>query len=50
MGLPLLSSLPKQALDFIDADTLFRAFQHPDTQAKPFVRWWWNGLRITKKK
>lgn len=27
---------------------LFLTFQNPDGHAKPFVRWWWNGLRITK--
>jgi hypothetical protein len=28
-------------------DTLFEAFAHPPAQARPFVRWWWNGIRVT---
>ena len=49
MGFPLLHSLPKSAMNFMKEDALFRAFRDPDTQARPFVRWWWNGLRITKQ-
>lgn len=48
MGIPFLSSFSTYAFELTDED-LFTAFQEPDSQAKPFVRWWWNGLRITKE-
>ncbi|GAA4780679.1 glycosyl hydrolase [Olivibacter ginsenosidimutans] len=28
---------------------LYAQFKHPPHMAKPFVRWWWNGLRLTEK-
>ncbi|GAB4239314.1 MAG: glycosyl hydrolase [Acidobacteriota bacterium] len=28
-------------------DALFAGFQNPPAQARPFVRWWWNGNRVT---
>ncbi len=28
-------------------DELFRGFVAPPAQARPFVRWWWNGNRVT---
>jgi hypothetical protein len=31
------------------ADTLYTDFQNPPTDARPFVRWWWNGLNVTEK-
>lgn len=30
------------------ADTLYRDFQNPPGEARPFVRWWWNGLYVTE--
>lgn len=27
-------------------DALFDSFRNPPAEAKPFVRWWWNGLRV----
>lgn len=30
------------------ADPLFRSFQSPSAEARPFVRWWWNGNRLTE--
>lgn len=27
-------------------DTLLDVFRNPPPEAKPFVRWWWNGLRV----
>jgi len=27
-------------------DPWFEAFRNPPAEAKPFVRWWWNGLRL----
>ncbi len=32
-----------------DSDELFALFKDPHGIAKPFVRWWWNGNRITKE-
>ncbi len=29
-----------------DDDALFEQFRNPPAEAKPFVRWWWNGLRV----
>ncbi|MDR2774827.1 MAG: hypothetical protein LBC19_08810 [Tannerella sp.] len=29
------------------SDPLFAAFQNPPVTAKPFVRWWWNGDKVT---
>jgi hypothetical protein len=31
------------------SDPLFNAFQNPPVTAKPFVRWWWNGDKVTTK-
>jgi hypothetical protein len=31
------------------SDPLFAAFQNPPVTAKPFVRWWWNGDKVTAK-
>ncbi len=30
-----------------DADDLFRGFVDPPANARPFMRWWWNGNRVT---
>ncbi|MBS1565567.1 MAG: glycoside hydrolase family 2, partial [Bacteroidetes bacterium] len=30
-------------------DALYNTFREPANTAKPFVRWWWNGLRIVKE-
>jgi hypothetical protein len=30
-------------------DPLYREFRNPPDTARPFVRWWWNGLSITEK-
>jgi len=30
-------------------EELFNGFQNPPVDARLFVRWWWNGNRITKK-
>ncbi|MDR1859360.1 MAG: glycoside hydrolase family 2 [Bacteroidales bacterium] len=29
------------------ADRLYELFKNPPTTAKPFVRWWWNGDRLS---
>lgn len=31
-----------------NVNALFDAFQSPPAEAKPFVRWWWNGLRLSR--
>ena len=30
-----------------EEDSLYQGFQNPPAQARPFVRWWWNGNKIT---
>ena len=30
-------------------DTLYEGFRDPPAQARPFVRWWWNGNAISEK-
>jgi hypothetical protein len=30
-------------------DKLYDGFQNPPAQARPFVRWWWNGNCVTEK-
>jgi len=30
-----------------DEDALYAAFSNPPATAKPFVRWWWNGDKLT---
>ncbi|HZK65849.1 MAG TPA: glycosyl hydrolase, partial [Puia sp.] len=30
-------------------DTLFEIFRSPQNKYRPFVRWWWNGDRVTKE-
>jgi hypothetical protein len=32
-----------------NGDQLFEGFQNPHAEARPFVRWWWNGNKITKE-
>lgn len=32
-----------------EADSLYELFRNPPVSAKPFVRWWWNGDKITAK-
>jgi hypothetical protein len=33
----------------ITEDKLFEGFRQPPSQARPFVRWWWNGNCVTEK-
>jgi alpha-L-rhamnosidase len=30
-------------------DSLFEAFRQPPSRLRPFVRWWWNGSRVTER-
>ncbi|MDR1780050.1 MAG: hypothetical protein LBR50_04880 [Tannerella sp.] len=32
-----------------DDDAIFSAFRNPPATAKPFVRWWWNGDKLSAK-
>ncbi|HCC70467.1 MAG TPA: hypothetical protein DEQ09_04860, partial [Bacteroidales bacterium] len=32
-----------------NVDAFFLGFQNPPTESKVFVRWWWNGNRLSKK-
>jgi hypothetical protein len=34
--------------DIHQEDTLYQGFQNPPAHARPFVRWWWHGNRITE--
>ena len=47
-GLPML-----QACNLFESrdesDPLFTLFRHPPSTAKPFVRWWWNGNKVSAK-
>ena len=36
------------ALETASLDEIFQGFQNPPVEAKLFVRWWWNGNRLTK--
>jgi hypothetical protein len=38
---------PAAAAD-ASADPLFSSFQQPPMRLRPFVRWWWNGSRVTE--
>ncbi len=46
LGLALLGSLclPPPG----GADDLWDGFREPPAEARPFVRWWWNGNRVTE--
>ncbi len=39
---------PRLSEDIIEGN-LYKGFINPPTSAKPFVRWWWNGNRLTEK-
>ncbi|MBK8978187.1 MAG: hypothetical protein IPM29_19970 [Planctomycetes bacterium] len=41
VAVSMLSDLSAQA-----SDALWAAFRNPPAEARPFVRWWWNGNRI----
>jgi hypothetical protein len=45
----LLTGLtPAPAAASVPTDPLYRTFQSPPAEARPFMRWWWNGNRITE--
>jgi len=37
------------ALESGSLDDIYRGFQNPPVNARLFVRWWWNGNRLSKK-
>ena len=43
--LPLTSNVMAQTK--LSSKQLYSQFQNPDTRYRPFVRWWWNGDRVT---
>ena len=32
-----------------NADKLYEGFRSPPAEARPFVRWWWNGKCVTER-
>ena len=48
-ALVLFVSCSNNQVDNISDDKLYEVFQNPPTEAKPFVRWWWNGNCVEKK-
>ena len=46
--LVLFVSCNKEVSQGIDED-LFSKFQNPFAEARPFVRWWWNGNKVKKE-
>ena len=50
-ALPFLNSSSLFAYENSEAikDNLYDLFQTPPATAKPFVRWWWNGNKLTEK-
>jgi hypothetical protein len=52
VGLPTLRPYALFGNDAAGAsasDPLYAAFQNPPVTAKPFVRWWWNGDKVTAR-
>jgi len=37
------------ALETCSIDEIYRGFQNPPFDSRVFVRWWWNGNRLSKK-
>lgn len=35
-------------IQFVADDAVYSLFENPENIHKPFVRWWWNGDRVTK--
>lgn len=49
VGFPCLSSCRFPSGEKAGSDRLFALFQNPPADSKPFVRWWWNGNRLSEK-
>lgn len=48
-GLPLMGSCRFSSDTNETSDALYTLFSNPPAEAKPFVRWWWNGNRLSEK-
>ena len=48
-GLGNAENLPTKSKIQIESDNLYETFQNPGSEYRPFVRWWWNGLRVDGK-
>ena len=42
-------NLPEKSNINIESKNLYEVFQNPESKYRPFVRWWWNGLRLNEK-
>ena len=51
-GMIFIDSMPAFSRSFlhnsVEENDLYKIFQNPDNQYRPFVRWWWNGNKINK--
>jgi len=45
----IVSSCEERSLTNTNNQDLFQKFQNPPAEARPFVRWWWNGNKIKKE-
>lgn len=45
----IVSSCEENSLKNTNKQDLFSKFQNPPAEARPFVRWWWNGNKIKAK-
>lgn len=43
------AAVPMIAMPAANSDPLYDAFQQPPMSARPFVRWWWNGNKLSAK-
>lgn len=48
-GLPFMNSCHFSSGAGDTVDSLYSLFKNPPVEAKPFVRWWWNGDRLSKE-
>ncbi|MDR2969128.1 MAG: glycoside hydrolase family 2 [Tannerellaceae bacterium] len=48
-GLPFMNSCRLSSGENIASDELYSLFKNPPPESKPFVRWWWNGDRLSKE-
>ncbi|MES3019871.1 MAG: glycosyl hydrolase [Bacteroidota bacterium] len=48
-GFPFSTEILNAAVDPESSAILYENFQNPPGEARPFVRWWWNGGRVVEK-
>lgn len=41
--------LPTKPQIKVDSENLYELFRNPESKYRPFVRWWWNGVRLSEK-